>query len=85
MHRHWAVTLQEMSTFNINSISRPIANPLNEFYKSALGFVIYMIIVSFTTILVSSLLFWGTFKNTTCFLASLTLVDILMALTPEQM
>ena len=73
--------------------SAPIVNPYNEFFKFAFGSAIYMIIVSFTTIVANGLLLWvfffdplKTFKNaTTYFLVSLALVDILTALTQEQM
>lgn len=78
---------------SLSTPSAPTVNPYNEFFKFAFGSAIYMIIVSFTTIVANGLLLWvfffdplKTFKNaTTYFLVSLALVDILTALTQEQM
>ena len=73
--------------------SAPLVNPYHEFYKFAFGSAIYMIIVSFTTIVANGLLlvvfFYDPlkiFRNaTTYFLIGLALVDILTATTQQPM
>ncbi|KAJ7353807.1 hypothetical protein OS493_032080 [Desmophyllum pertusum] len=71
--------------------SGPMVNPYNEFFKFAFGSAIYIIIVSFTTIVANGLLlvvfFFDPFKifrnATTYFLVGLALVDILTAAIQE--
>ncbi|XP_078384594.1 melanopsin-A-like [Oculina patagonica] len=71
----------------------PMVNPYKEFYKFAFGSAIYIIIVSFTTIVANGLLlivfFFDPFKIfrniTTYFLIGLAFVDILTAATQEPM
>ncbi|KAL9960815.1 hypothetical protein ACROYT_G034319 [Oculina patagonica] len=73
--------------------SAPMVNPYLEFYKFAFGSAIYMIFVSFTTIVANGLLlivfFFDPFKIfrniTTYFLIGLALVDILTAATQQPM
>ena len=71
----------------------PMANAYDEFYKFAFGSAIYMIIVSFTTIVANGLLLvvffidpLKIFRNaTTYFLIGLSLVDIFLAATQQPM
>ena len=72
---------------------RPMVNPYDEFFKFAFGSAIYIIIVSFTTILANGLLLVVFFFNplkifrtaTTYFLIGLAFVDILTAASQEPM
>ena len=71
----------------------PKVHPYDEFYKVAFGSAIYMIIVSFTTIVANGLLLvvffidpLKIFRNaTTYFLIGLSLVDIFLAATQQPM
>ena len=87
-------------TGNSSSCSQPIPaqppsliHPYHEFFKFAFGFAIYMIIVSFTTIVANGLLLvvfffdpLKIFRNaTTYFLIGLAIVDILTAATQQPM
>ena len=71
----------------------PMVHPYDEFYKFAFGSAIYMIIVSFTTIVANGLLLvvfffdpLKIFRNaTTYFLIGLSLVDIFLAATQQPM
>ena len=71
----------------------PMVNPYEEFFKFAFGSAIFMIIVSFMTIVANSLLLLvfifdplKIFRNaTTYFLVGLAIVDILTAATQEPM
>ena len=73
--------------------SAPTVHPYHEFFKIAFGSAIYMIIVSFTTIVANGLLLvvfffdpLKIFRNaTTYFLIGLAIVDILTAATQQPM
>ena len=81
------------SSSNSQSSSSLISNPYVEFFKFAFGSAIYMIIVSFITIVANGLLLLvfifdplNIFRNvTTYFLVGLAIVDILTAATQEPM
>ena len=73
--------------------NRPMVNPYDEFFKFAFGSAIYMIIISFITIVANGLLLLvflfdplKIFRNaTTYFLVGLAIVDILTAASQEPM
>ena len=92
MHRHWAVTLQEMFTFNINTISIHFQSSKRVIQVRLWFYNLYdyrfmcnyrgkrLLTLGFLLRPVKA------FKNTaTCFLDNLTLTDILTTLTPGQM
>ena len=78
---------------SISTPSAPMVNPYDGFFKFAFGSAIYMIIVSFTTIVSNGLLLvvffldpFKMFRNaTTYFLVGLAFVDMLTAVTQEPM
>ena len=91
-----SVNLTTNFTFNSSCPQPPqilLPNPFDEFHKFAFGTAIYMILVSFISIIANSLLLLvfffdplQIFRNaTTYFLVGLAIVDILSAATQEPM